>query len=244
MSKIGVLDSGLGGASLLNAMRQRYPQQDFIFLADQKNAPYGEKNKEELILIVKQNIEWLKKQGAEQILLACNTACSIQVADQIDFIPIQQIIEPTCRQTENRVYRQILVVATPLCIELQAYQTTLKALHSESEVVGVALPQLVPYIESMTDFKVIENYLSETLKGYQPDAVILGCTHYPCVKELFQRLFSSADIFDSNQIALLNTSQGQGEVRYCTTKDADELQKQMLSIFHCSICAEKIETKV
>ncbi|MBQ4342320.1 MAG: aspartate/glutamate racemase family protein [Erysipelotrichaceae bacterium] len=242
MSKIGVLDSGIGGMILLEHLKERYPMQDFLFFADQIHSPYGSKSEDELIEIVNRNIAWLKMQGAESILFACNTICALNPSRISKDLPIQRIIEPTCRQLLDQDVHSILVCATPFTVKKGIYPEIIHRLLKEVEVESVALPYLCRDVEEMTDDRLVFEKLKNDLGQYvgKMDAVILGCTHYPAVSHLFKQLFD-VPVFDSNGIELVYSSLGTGNVQYVTTDSAEIFDKQCSKLFKTDIHSSKVE---
>jgi len=235
---IGILDSGLGGYSIYHALRAAYPKASFLFLADQKNAPYGDKSKEEIFTIACDAIEWFKQQNIKEILIACNTI-SAQVLETIlplypDLI-IHGIIDPTIQPLKNRDFKTILVLATQGTTLSQAYPDKLAKLCPKSKVIGLALPHLVPQIEGLAPQETVDEYLNEVCGPYQNkvDALVLACTHYPLAQDSFKQLFS-VEIFDSVQpvIDLFSHHElNQGPCAVYTTKDPLYMAKQLKTLF-------------
>ena len=238
MMTIGILDSGLGGYSVYDALRVAYPKSSFLFLADQLHAPYGDKSKEEIFGYVKDALKWFKTQQITEILVACNTICSLVLEDIIPHFPeltISGIIDPTIAQLNGCSYKNVLVVATQGTIHSQVYTTKLKRLKPELQVIGKALPQLVVQLERLAPLSETEVYLEETLSEYKNkvDAVILGCTHYPLVKPIFERLFN-VPVYDSREpiVALFsNRKLSSGPCKIFTTKDPAYLAYKIKVLF-------------
>ncbi len=242
MSRIGVLDSGIGGMILLQHLKKRYPDQDFLFFADQIHSPYGSKTEDELIDIVNRNIEWLYQQGVDSILFACNTICALDASRIVDLVPIQRIIEPTCRQLLDAHIQTVLVCATPFTVQSNVYKRTIHQLLPDVKVISAALPTLCRDVEDLTEDDVILEKLTKDLKMYQGkvDAVILGCTHYPAVSHLFKKLFD-VPVFDSHQIELKHCSKGSGWIEYVTTDSAEIFDEQCSRLFQTEIHSNKVE---
>ncbi len=236
---IGILDSGLGGYSIYHALRAAYPKASFLFLADQKNAPYGDKTKAEIFEIACDAIDWFKAQDIKEILIACNTISAQVLSDIIPLYPqltLHGIIDPTLQQLSAQHFKNILVVATQGTISSQVYPKKLKKLLPETKVIGLALPQLVLQIESMAPQDKIDAYLKEMCATYQnnSDALVLACTHYPLVQSTFQRLFS-VPIYTSVQpvIDLFSTQDlEEGACIVYTTKDPLYMTKQLKTLFN------------
>ena len=239
MGRIGVLDSGLGGMVMLQALRKRYPEQDFIFLADQKNSPYGSRTNEELVDIVNRNIAWLKQQQVDSIFMACNTISCLNPDKIDDSVPIQRIIEPTCRQIETIDVKSVVVCATPFTCATHAYKSVLNQICPALNIVEVPLPFLCRDIEEMNDSSIVLEKLRHALKEVSSyDAMILGCTHYPLARALFEQIFPGR-ILDSNGIQLQCFSQGTGMIEFYTTDDPSYFDLQCERLFHLKIQSKK-----
>ncbi len=242
MSKIGVLDSGLGGMLMMKHLIQRYPEQDFIFMADQARSPFGHKTYQELVSIVNQDIQWLKNQGAESILFACNTISCIHPEDLDQSIRIERVVEPTCAQLSDSKIQRVLVCATPFTVASGVYERTLHQLYPSMSIDSLALPDLCSDIENLMDKEIVIEKMKRELNPYvnQIDAVVLGCTHYPVYKEAFEQILGCPS-FDSNQMILTSVSEGSGSVSYYTTADASVFDAQCKCIFQMNITSLKIE---
>lgn len=242
MSKIGVLDSGLGGMLMMKHLIQRYPTQDFIFLADQIHSPFGHKTYEELVNIVNQDIQWLKNQGAESILFACNTISCIHPEDLDQSIHIERVVGPTCAQLSDTKIQRTLICATPFTVASGVYEKTLHQLYPAMIVDSLALPDLCSDIENLTDKEIVLEKLKYELHPYvgQVDAVILGCTHFPVYKEAFEKILG-CPAYDSNQMMLNSVSEGKGNVSYYTTADATVFECQCKCVFQMNITSSKVE---
>ena len=242
MGIIGVLDSGIGGMELLRHLMKRYPQQDFIFLADQIHSPYGLKSETELIEIVNHNLAWLKQQGAESILFACNTISSLCEKHIDAALPIQRIIAPTCAQMKEAGHKRILVAATPFTAASGSYQAALKKVCPDAEIMALGLPYLCSDIENMIEPQQIKEKLRYDLKPYssKADAVVLGCTHYPLVKAMFEELLQ-IPVYDSNSIVLKHASDGSGKVLLYTSADPHYFDQQCHDLFQMDIHSMKME---
>jgi len=199
-SPLGMIDSGLGGMSIYLALHQAYPQCDIVFLADQHHAPYGSKSKDEIIAITLQNVRWLRQQGITEVLLACNTTSSNALDDLITHFPDMNfygIIDATVAQLKP--VHHVGVLATVATVQSKAYQKTINALYPQAQVTEVAAHNLVRMIEAMEDAEVIEEYIASIITPLKNvDVLILGCTHYPLVKEAISKVIS-APIVDSIQ---------------------------------------------
>ena len=247
---IGILDSGLGGYSVYHALRAAYPEASFLFLADQLNAPYGDKSKDEIFKIVQEALAWFEKQQITEILVACNTISSLVLSEIIPLYPhlkITGIIDLTVAQFKDKDYKKILVVATKATINSHAYQKEFLKIKPEALVFEHALPKLVVQLEGLAPLEETETYLNETLSQYRDkvDAVVLACTHYPLVKSSFEHLLKVTS-FDSQNAIIDLFSKRQlwaGPSRVMTTKDPSYMAKQIKVLFNTDVCVELAQVK-
>ena len=242
MSKIGVLDSGIGGMIVLEHLIHRYPDQDFLFLADQIHSPYGEKSEDELIQIVNHNIEWLKNQGAESILFACNTISCLDQTKILDVVPIERIVEPTCRLLLKNDVTSVLVCATPFTVKSGVYEKTLHEFKPELHVFSQGLPYLCTDVEKLASDEIVFQKLERDLGKYRGkiDAAVLGCTHYPAYRHVFEKILN-VPVYDSCSIELLHHTAGTGNVQYATTGCKETFESQCTQMFHKTIHCIKVE---
>ncbi|MBQ1506676.1 MAG: aspartate/glutamate racemase family protein [Erysipelotrichales bacterium] len=181
---IGIVDSGLGGLKTCFTLREKHPETSFIVLADQKNAPYGDKTRDEIYEIAYRNIKWFKDRGIHEVIVACNTVCSTvldELQKEFPDMKLYNIISATLEELKKKRYKGIVVLATAATTRSMKYENGLKGIFPGRKVYPVAPKELVPLIESGASSKEIEDLLKGYLADYQgkADAVLLGCTHYP-----------------------------------------------------------------
>lgn len=192
--KIGVFDSGIGGLTALSALKKEFPNEDFIYVADNKNCPYGEKTKEELEKIVLSIIKYFESIDVKMIIIACNTA-SANSYDIKSSIPIIRIIKPTATQALKNTGR-IGVLGTDYTIMSKAYNKFLP------EMIGIKCSPFVRVIESgntntTQSFKIAEDILSPYKN--KVDIAILGCTHFSLMEEEIKKTLGDIKIVDSSK---------------------------------------------
>lgn len=189
---LGLFDSGLGGLTVLKEITNKCTYEKIIYLGDTKRLPYGEKSKEELLDIAKDNIDFLISKNVDEIVIACGTVSSNVLEDlkKIYDIKIIGIIDVLCKgaikETKNN---KIGVIATSSTISTHIFKEKL----DDYEVYEVACPLFTPLIEKgMIDSKemdeAIDSYL-KPLKEKEIDTLIFGCTHYPLLKEKIKKYF-------------------------------------------------------
>lgn len=246
--KIGVFDSGLGGITVLNYLKDFYPNYDFIYLADSLNCPYGEKTSKEIENLVTKNTLFLESLGVELVVIACNTASANSGAvERFTQIPIVRIIKPTALEALKKTKtNNILVLATNLTIENKAYDKYLEGVN----IYSVKGSRLVPIVEEgLIDTKEADRVVLELLDGYQNkgiDTLILGCTHFPLLKMSIKKVMPDVVLVDSFEPVRgeLEALIGKGEegkmqkITLYTTGKAENFKKQ-LGIFHLENAAIK-----
>ncbi len=245
---IGVFDSGVGGLTVLKALRERLPGEDFIYLGDTARLPYGRKPALMVREFATQISSFLLDQGVKAIVMACNTASSCALAPEGDLVsrlsvPLWGVIEPGVRAAEHvsrnhgGTNRRIGVLGTKGTVASRAYQSRLEA-HG-FEVWARACPMFVPLVEEgLADSNearlLVRHYLQD-----RPalDAVILGCTHYPVLKDVIAaELGPNVAIVDSASVTaqvvahdleltgVLNPRRTGGELLHYVTGDPASYQ--------------------
>lgn len=197
MMKIGIFDSGLGGLSVLHCARQIAPNFDYIFYADEQNVPYGEKTPEQVKGYARQAIDFLVENGAEAVIIACNTATSALPMEVRNSYGIPVIgMEPAIKQA-IRLYsgehKRILIAATEVTIKGKKLHNLLDKVDGEHQADMVALPGLVRFAErGIYEGDEVEKYLRSALSDLdmeQYGTVVLGCTHFNYFKNAFINAF-------------------------------------------------------
>ena len=197
---IGVFDSGFGGLTVLRALVHRLPQARFAFLGDTARLPYGSKSRRTIARYAVQSAQFLvREQRADFLVIACNTASALAL-DAIQEavpVPVLGVIQPGA-QSARAASRSgdVLVIATEAAVHSHAYAAACQALNLRA--LEKACPLLVPLVEEgwivhpVTE-QVIRIYLDEVAsdaaaQGLRPDTLVLGCTHYPLLRPLIERL--------------------------------------------------------
>ena len=188
-SPVGVLDSGVGGISVLRELVRVLPGEDFIYYGDSANAPYGTKTAEEISFLTNKSARFLLDRGAKALVVACNTATSVaikelrQTYESLPIIGIEPALKPAVLAKEHS---RILVMATPMTLMQEKFGSLMHSYESEAEIIKVPCPGLVELIEEgILEGETIERYLRQLFlpcHTEQVDAVVLGCTHYPLIR--------------------------------------------------------------
>ncbi len=191
---IGIFDSGYGGLTILNGIRQLLPQYDYLYLGDNARAPYGPRSFDVVYEFTRQAVIRLFEMGCHLIILGCNTASAkaLRTIQQVDLPQIDPsrrvlgIIRPTAEVIGNLTQsRHIGVLATEGTIKSESYNLEIHKLHPDIQVTGVACPFWVPLVEyNEADSPGADYFVKkriDQIMSLDPriDALILGCTHYP-----------------------------------------------------------------
>ena len=204
---IGIFDSGYGGLTIFNHIRQRLPQYDYLYLGDNARAPYGTRSFDVIYEYTLQAVNYLHQQGCNLIILACNTASAkaLRTIQQNDINPeelrVLGVIRPTVEVVPTRTRtNHIGVLATPGTVASESYVIELQKQNPELIVTQQACPMWVPLIESGEHLHkgadyFVEKYLTELLER-DPliDTIILGCTHYPLLQEKIEDILAKQTI--------------------------------------------------
>ena len=196
--RIGLFDSGVGGLTVLKTLINKYQNNEYIYYGDTLNNPYGNKTKEELLTLSKQNMEFLINKKVDLIIIACGTVSSncLNELKELYNIPIISIINPTIDYLNNNNYKNIGIIATNATINSHIFKNNLN-----NNVYEIATPKLVPLIES-NNLGNIDKILHEYLDNYinKIDILVLGCTHYPIIKDNIKKILGNTRILDMSEL--------------------------------------------
>jgi glutamate racemase len=239
---IGIFDSGVGGTSIWKEINALMPFEDTIYLADSKNAPYGEKSEEKIIQLSIKNTELLLSKGCKLIVVACNTATTNAISHlrehyKVPFIGIEPAIKPAALQSQSK---KIGVLATKGTLSSNLFHST-----SENHANGIQILEqegtgLVPLIEQgkvhCKETKVLLSKFIAPMLAEGIDHLVLGCTHYPyLIPVLKEMLPENVKIIDSgeavarqtksilDQNSLCNPSEEKGKHEFYTNVNAEVL---------------------
>lgn len=240
---IGVFDSGVGGTSIWKEIQKLLPNENTIYLADSKNAPYGEKSQEEILQLSIKNTNLLLEKGCKIIVVACNTATTnaisyLRTNYSLPFIGIEPAIKPAALQSESKT---IGVLATKGTLSSSLFHST-----SENHAHGIKVIEqegtgLVPLIENgkvdAEETRLLLNTYVEPMLDQGMDCLVLGCTHYPyLIPVLKSMLPEHVKIIDSGEAVarqvkailekndILNTSEKPVKHQFYTNVNPDVLK--------------------
>jgi glutamate racemase len=195
MRPIGVFDSGIGGLTVLQELVSMLPSEDFIYLGDTARLPYGTKSNEVITRYSRENTEFLLAKGIKLLVVACNTSSAVALGEitRDTMVPVVGVIEPGARAAVKASRSgKIGVIGTEATIASGAYTRAIQALKPGLEIYTRACPLLVPLVEEgWTDNEIAERTVAhylESLKASGIDTLLLGCTHYPLMRRLFERV--------------------------------------------------------
>ena len=193
--KIGVFDSGLGGLIVTKAFLDSLGEYDYVYLGDTKNLPYGEKKPKQVLEMTIKGMEFLIANGAKIIIIACNTASCVALRYlQRVYMPrfhpeikVLGVIVPTVEEAIDKGSDKVGVVATNSTIHSHIYKAEIQKIDHKVEVLEVATPEIVPAIEAVNMDEAEVRISKYAPKFEEMGSLILGCTHYPAVKELYRK---------------------------------------------------------
>lgn len=191
---IGIFDSGIGGLTTVRAIMQQLPGYDILYYGDTARMPYGSKSPETVRQYAMENTRFLIERGAKIIIIACNSAASTAMdsVTQAFDLPVFEVVNPAVDAAITvRTAPRIGVIGTRATIASGVYEARIKALKPEATVHSIPCPLLVPLVEegwldTPETTRIVKKYL-HPLKTRQIRTLILGCTHYPILKDLIQK---------------------------------------------------------
>ena len=197
---IGVFDSGIGGVSVLREMIKLIPKGHFIYYSDSLHNPYGDKSEDEVYSIVKTIVDYLLDKGCVVIILACNTASTICVKRLREEYPdtLFIAIEPAYKMVHDyNPNGKTLVMATEGTIKSEKFLTLFNKYDNKNTIL-LPCKGLAELIEEGNEVK-IDRYLDDNLSKYKDiDNVVLGCTHYPLIKDNIRKVLGNVNFFDGS----------------------------------------------
>ena len=208
---IGIFDSGLGGLTVVNAMKDALPDESFVYVGDTARIPYGEKDVDTLHSYGRQIVSFLEKEGVKAIIVSCGTISSTVIEDlREEFrLPLIDVAYPGIESALEQVKKRIGIIATEATIKSGFFQKTIKEKNPALDVEAKACPLFVPLIEegwpnSVVTARVVEAYLRDWQEN-PIDTLILGCTHYPLLSSAIQQVLGDVPLIDMSIAAVKNT---------------------------------------
>ncbi len=208
---IGLFDSGVGGTSIWNEIYSLLPNEEYIYLADSKNAPYGEKSKEEIIFLSSKNTELLLNLNCKLIVVACNTATTnaikeLRIKYKVPFVGIEPAIKPAALHSQTQ---KIGILATKGTLNSELFYKNIEKFQDILilEQIGYGLVELIENgnMKSPEMTSLLEKYLNPMIDA-NIDYLVLGCSHYPyLIPQIKKLLPSHIKIIDSGQAVAKQT---------------------------------------
>lgn len=195
---IGIFDSGIGGVTVLKELIKKMPQEKYIYYSDSKNCPYGDKSTEELKSIVSEVIVYLINKGCNTIIIACNTASTLSEYLREKFDVLIIAIEPAYKMVYDYAYdKKTLVLATKRTIESEKFKTLFEKYDNHKTIIH-SCSGLADLIEKGNN-EDIDEYLKNNLSQFVGvECVVLGCTHYPLIKDNIKKVLGDVIFFDGS----------------------------------------------
>jgi len=248
---VAIFDSGMGGVSVLKELLKLLPAENYLYLGDSQNAPYGVKTAEQVTLLTLERVAELLARQAKAVVIACNTASAVALEPlrarypQVPVIGMEPALKPAI---EAFAQGRVLVMATEMTLAEQKFQRLLDKYRKEAEIILLPAPDIVGYVEQgVTEGGGLAKYLEQLLRPFRQEpvhGVVLGCTHFSFVRRsIAQALGYSPAIFDGapgtarqarrqlQERALLQTGATPGRVEILNTSQDPymlALTKQLL----------------
>lgn len=194
--RIGVFDSGLGGLTVLSSLLKKSPNNEYIYFGDTLNMPYGNKGKDKLYELSSKIVDFLIKKRVDVIVIACGTVSSNNYLDlkKNYNVPIYDILTPTINYLHQKNLNNVGVIATEMTIKSGFFNQI-------NGIVQIACPKFVPLIEAnKIETEEMKDAIVEYLKDKQISNLILGCTHYPFIKNKISEMFPRMNFINMGDI--------------------------------------------
>lgn len=238
-TKIGVLDSGVGGLSVLSELVKEIPSADYTFFGDTKNVPYGTKTPEEIFKLTKDILNFFYSKDIKNVVFACNTTSAVAYDKlSVEFdgkIKIFPLIQPCAKFAIEGMKddETIAILATSATIKSKKYNEEIAKINPNINVLGIECSGFVEIVENRLyedekSIKLIESKFEE-IKKNNIKKVVLGCTHYPYLEAIFKKIVPECEFFNpakciakivKNELCL--NSDKIGNINYCVSKSASE----------------------
>lgn len=250
---IAVFDSGVGGISVLRALIQEMPNENYLYYGDSAHAPYGTKKLEEVRELTISHVDSFIERGVKGVVVACNTATSAAVRllrqkyPKVPIIGIEPALKPAVL---SKNHPNVVVMATPMTLRQEKFHNLMGRYMNQAHIIPLPCPGLMEYIENGdTHSEELEQFIAKLFDPFELekiDAVVLGCTHYPFVSREIQKVVGKkVALFDGGpgtaretkrriaEAGLLNDSKEPGQIVFENSEDSEEkilLCKKLLAM--------------
>lgn len=257
MQPIGVFDSGVGGLTVVAALRRRLPGEKVLYLGDTARLPYGTKSPATVARYTQRNVDLLVERGVKAVVVACNTASALALPHLRTEVPVWGVIEPGAARAVAASAGRVGVIATESTIRSDAYGEALRRRRPGLSVIGQACPLFVPlveegWLEDPVTHLVAERYLAPLIEG-GVDTLVLGCTHYPLLAPVLSRLLGPrVTLVDSGEAVAAELAAGltargllargrRGEDHFLVTDAAERFGRLAERILGGAVSLELVE---
>ncbi|MEK7569768.1 MAG: glutamate racemase [Patescibacteria group bacterium] len=252
---IGVFDSGVGGLSILIELKKLLPKENFVFFADQKNVPYGEKGKKELVGFMYKVVDYLiAEQDIKMFVIACNTATCYTIKElragyKLPIVGTEPAIKPAAKRTRSGI---IAVISTPATSKSKTVGRLIREFAKDVDVINIGCKNLENTVEKGSiDNPEVKKLLAKYLNGVKnsnADCLVLGCTHYPFLKSTIGKMLgpkiklidSGLAIARRTRFLLKKKANGKGSAIYFTTGDSRKFEKVASKLLKRKVVAKKV----
>lgn len=257
---IGVFDSGVGGLTVAREIMRQLPGEDMVYFGDTARVPYGSKSKKTVMKYSKQIVRFLRTKNVKAIVVACNTASALaldEIAEELD-IPIIGVVKPGAKMAVDTTETgNVGIIGTESTIKSGIYNDYIRELNPDVTVVSKACPLFVPLVEEglledrVTD-DIVGRYL-QVMKEYKVDSLVLGCTHYPLIRNTIERFMGSEvrlvnPAFETAKCLkellteknMLNQSKKKPEYEYYVSDGVDKFISFADSVLPCHVTDTKV----
>ncbi len=242
---IGIIDSGLGGLSVLRELLKLMPNEDYIFYGDSANAPYGTKTVERVVELTYASANKLIESGIKALVIACNTATAAAATSlraaypELPIIGIEPALKPAVLAKKNPT---VIVMATPLTLQQDKFLSLMSRYTDDAHIIPLPCPGLPELVESgHLSGATLEGYLERLFSPFDKnkiDSIVLGCTHYPLIRDEIVRAFGKeVAVFDGGEgtarhtkntlekAGLLTDSTEPGNVKLLNSLDSEQVNQ-------------------
>jgi len=240
---VAIIDSGVGGLTVVKELQALLPKEDIIYFGDNKNVPYGSKSQEEIVDLTKKMLDFLVEKNVKLVGIGCNTISTVLklFAHQYS-IKIIGIVDPVVEHITRLGKSKVGLIATPFTVKTQYYNQTLANINNVMEIVGEGCPNLATIIDrgnfTKLDIKDETKGPITTIKEKSSvDTIILGCTHYPIVTEFLQELYPATSFINPalyqamaikdylEEHNMLNNAQPDGNINVFTSGETENYRQ-------------------
>lgn len=258
-SPIGFFDSGVGGVTVFEQVKKLLPDENYIYFGDTKNMPYGEKTETQLLEFADRIFKFLGNQNAKAVVMACNTTSAVvyeKLKNNYGF-EIYPIIQSVAKEIAKLPLKKIGVFATHATINTHCYKTEIQRYNPDMEVFEIACPGWVKIVENGEEqtYDAINAVMEkmDEMKKYNPEKIILGCTHYPYLLDILTQ-FAERESFINPSIefakiikqdlktkGLLNTTGGKSFEKFYVSKSPENFKKAASMFYQINEMPELVD---